>query len=48
MSAAGAAEREFVVDVLSGDCGGVEFAGVGEAEPLEHVLVFVVVGVSQP
>lgn len=44
---AGAAEREFVVDVLGGDGVGVEFAGVVEAEPFEHLLVFVVAGVGE-
>lgn len=47
MSAAGAGEGEFVVDVVGRDGGGVEFAGVVEAEPLEHVLVFVVGGVGE-
>lgn len=41
-SAAGAAEREFVVDVFGWDGVGVEFAGVGETKPLEHFFMFVV------
>src|SRR5436309_13565555 len=46
-SAAFATEGEFVVDVLGGDSGGVELRGVVEAEPLEHLLVFVVAGVGE-
>ena len=43
---AGAGEGE-LVDVLGGDGGGVELAGVVEAQPPEHLLVFVVVGVGE-
>ena len=46
-SAAGAGEREFVVDVLAGYGRGVELGGVFKAEPFEHLLMALVVWVGE-
>ena len=46
-SAGGAVHSELVVDAVGRDGGRVEFAGVVEAEPFEHLLVLVVARISE-